>query len=123
MKTIVLSVLVAIGTYGYLPALAESPFDEAKLLWEQSKNKPGYSEYQQEFVQYNNHLRLDTKNDCASRATGVVNMYLIISEKAVVESVVADRVNAKALCYQEIYKDLPVKEPPFAPFVIKMNMQ
>lgn len=123
MKAIALFVLVGIGAYGYLPALAKSPLDKAKRLWEQSKSKPGYSEYQQEFVQYNNHLRLDTKDDCASRASGAVNMYLIITNKAVIESVVTDRVNAKALCLQDAYKDLPVKEPPFAPFVIKMKMQ
>jgi hypothetical protein len=105
-----------------LPAFALPSFSEAEELWKKNKDKPGYTEYQGEFVQYNNHFHLDTKDNCFAK-DGPVNMYLIITAQAVVESVVTDIDNEQARCFKHTYTGLRVKAPPFSPLIINMRMQ
>lgn len=96
---------------------------DLEQLWEQSKDKPGYSQYLSEFTQYNNHHKLDSKDNCYNKAGGRVNMYLIINSKAKIESVITDVDNAKAQCFKKTYTGLLVKTPPFSPFIIPMTME
>lgn len=104
-------------------ALAISTLKETERLWQQNKNRLGYVEYQDEFLKYNNSLKLDTKDGCYDLNGGKVVMYLIIAKEAVIDSVRTNIENPKAQCFKRTYTSLPVKAPPFSPLVIKMVMQ
>lgn len=103
-------------------------FAEAKEYWESSKNKPEYQSYLAEFIQYNNHFKLDTKDGCYSLAKKPVEMMLIISHPkgnkyAIIERVLTNVKNAKAQCFINSYKGIQTKVPPYLPFAIQMSMQ
>jgi len=115
--------LVGVSLFVAAPCFAAPSFADVEELWQQSKSKPGYVEYRDEFVQYNNHFHLDTKDDCFAQNSGPVNMYLIVTTKAVVESVVTDIDNARARCFKRTYTGLRVKAPPFSPFIINLRMR
>jgi hypothetical protein len=114
---------------GGVAVAADLPQDysAAKDAWKKSKGKPEYQRYANEFLQFNNHYRLDEKDACYGLAPGPVNLYLIISkpdagEFSVVERVFADVDNAKARCFIKTYRGVQTKTPPFLPFVFHMSM-
>ncbi len=101
--------------------------DDAKKLWEQSKERAGYDQYSDEFAQFNNSHHLDEKGGCYGLSRGPVTIYLVIKHNvgekfAVVEQVVSDVDNAKSRCFKKTYNGLPTKAPPFLPFVLQMKM-
>ena len=103
-------------------------FTDAKLYWESTKDRPEYQSYLAEFIQFNNHFKLDSKDGCSAFAEDPVEIMLIIthldkSKFAHIERVFTSEQNAKARCYEKSYKGIPTKIPPYTPFVIQMNMQ
>ena len=99
----------------------------AKKLWEQSKERTGYSKYSDQFAKFNEHFRLDEKDGCYRLNPGPVTLYLVITHSAgerlaAVEQVVSDVDNAKARCFRKTYTGLPTKIPPFLPLVLQMKM-
>lgn len=103
-------------------AFSAPTFADVERLWIRSKVKQGYSEYQAEFVQYNNYFHLDTKDGCFNLAPEKIRMFLVINSHAVVETVDTDLNNPKAQCFKRTYLGLPVKAPPFEPFILNMIM-
>jgi hypothetical protein len=87
-----------------------------------------YQRYATEFAQFNNHFRLDERNGCYALGSGTLELMLIItyprsSQFAVVERVLSNVDNAKARCFQESYRGLQTKVPPFLPFVLEMSVR
>lgn len=102
-------------------------YSKAEAAWTKSKARPNYQRYGSEFIQFNNHFRLDEKDGCYARAQGPVNLFLVISkpdagEFAVIERVFADVDNAKAKCFIKTYSGVRTKAPPYLPFVLQMSM-
>ena len=102
---------------------AELSYAEAEIIWYESKAKPEYQRYQAEFIQYSNYFHLDSQNSCYQISNVRVHLFVIISTKGVVEEVISEIGGDKAACFRQTYLGLRVKEPPFAPFVISVNME
>jgi hypothetical protein len=107
----------------------ESPqtYPEALAVWQKTRGSAEYQSYASEFSQFNNHFHLDTKNGCYGLAPGPVNLMLVISHRdvgdfAVIERVLSDADNAKAQCFQNTYRGIRTKIPPFHPFVLQLGM-
>lgn len=107
----------------------ESPssFVDAKKIWGASKNLKEYDDYLSEFLQFNNHFHLDTKDNCYALDKGPVELMLVIAHRsdqkyAVIERVLSDVENAKAQCFKKSYEGIQTKAPPFLPFVLQMSM-
>lgn len=108
---------------GPLAAVAAGDFaDPGKLaqLWQQDIAKPGYDQYMQAFVQYNNSLHLDSEGNCYKVAKAPVTLYLVIEDRYVTY-VTPETDDEKSLCFRKSYLGLRTKAPPFSPFVIKMQ--
>ena len=102
---------------------ADFSYGDAERIWHESKARPDYKRYQEEFVQYSNYLHLDTRNSCYQISRARVHLSLIVSSKGIVEAVVSDVGDGKAACFRGIYLGLRVKEPPFAPLIISLNFE
>ena len=123
MKILVRFALIILCSLISFQAFSAPAVAELEGLWQQSKGKAGYANYQTEFVQYNNYLHLDTKDGCIGLAPGKLSIYLVVNAHAVVESVITDFDNPKAQCFKRTYAGLTVKAPPFSPLIIKMIME
>ncbi len=106
--------IVAQGCYG-------ESFEEAKTIWLKTKDRPEYNSYMMGFEQYNNHYKLDSKDGCHDVGKGKVNILLVITERASIESAPSDVDSEKSRCFQRAYIGVPVKKPPFSPYVINLN--
>ena len=103
-------------------------FDEAKEIWETSKSDPGYSEYMREFVQYNNYHKLDTKDGCYKLGGGPTEIYFAISLDTStryyrISSAYYVDEGLRVACFENSYLGVPVKHPPYMPFVFKMEFR
>lgn len=116
---------------GMLPVgvFAKSPqtYNEAKIIWENSKDKADYQTYLTEFAQFNNHFHLDERGGCYALDLGTVDLMLVISNPtsepfAMVAAVFTNIDNRKAQCFKNLYRDLKTKIPPFFPFVLELHM-
>jgi hypothetical protein len=103
-----------------LLASRELSFKEAQKVVQQSRLKPGYEQYLKEFSQYSNHIKLDERGGCYLLASGQIKLIIVLTDKAVIESAVADVNNEKAQCFKRIYRDVEVKKPPHTPFAIEL---
>lgn len=90
-------------------------------IWESSKNTEGFNDYLNEFAQWNNSFGLDTKHGCYDKSPEAVTLFLLFTDKGIIESVKSNSNTEKALCFKKTYKGLKVKKPPFSPLVIKMD--
>jgi hypothetical protein len=109
---------------------ADTPtsYAEASALWSNSKDKPEYQQYAQEFAEFNNHFQLDSRGGCYQVGSGPVNLMLLIthtgsSQYALIERVYSDSQSQRAKCFVHSYRGLQTKVPPFVPFVMQMRMQ
>jgi hypothetical protein len=99
---------------------------EAKGIWEKDKTTSEYQNYLEQFLQYNNSLRLDEKNGCYKLSNDTVELFLVIkhfegNKYAIVEDVLVDNTNLKSECFIKTYRNLKLKQPPHFPFVIQMQ--
>jgi len=102
-------------------------FGAAKKIWDQTSDRNEYRTYQNEFIQYNNSLKLDEKDGCYALSKETVELMLVITRQdgaqfAVVEKVFSNVDSAKAQCFKKSYLGLRTKVPPFLPFVLQMGM-
>ena len=121
--------LVAVTVLSTAAFAADSPerYADARALWEKTKDRTEYQAYAVEFAQFNNHFHLDEKDGCYGRASGPVNLMVVISRRdgddfASVANVLPDVDNAKSQCFKRTYTGLRTKAPPFLPFVLQMSM-
>ncbi|HEY9030865.1 MAG TPA: hypothetical protein VIM93_05845 [Kangiella sp.] len=126
LRITIMSILLLLTNSSIAVNLKE--YTDAKQYWERTKDKPEYQSYLAEFIQFNNHFKLDSKDGCSALAEDPVEMMLIITHQdnskfAVIERVFTSAQNAKARCYEKSYIGVPTKIPPYLPFVIQMNMQ
>jgi hypothetical protein len=122
---VALAMLVCSATFA---GDAPQSYADAKAIWERNRSNPAYQTYVTEFSQFNNHFHLDEKGGCYALAPGPVNLMLIIShqdnsEFAIIERVLADVDNAKSRCFENSYRGVRTKTPPFFPFVLQMEMK
>jgi hypothetical protein len=101
-------------------------YDEASQFWGLSKDTTEYQSYASEFAQFNNYFHLDEKDGCYALSTNTVELLLVIThsdgdEYAVIEDVLSKTDNSKARCFQESYRGIRTKIPPFLPFVLQMS--
>jgi len=112
-------------------ALAADPPDSvsaARSYWERTRTTPQYQQYVQEFVQFNNSLRIDERSGCYAQGVGRVEIFLVVTVSprdamSAIDRVFVDPLNNKGACFQRAYTRLPVKQPPFLPFVIQMAFE
>jgi len=107
---------------------APKSYADAKAIWEHTFSTAEYQKYVGEFTQFNNHYHLDTKGGCYALAPGPVHLMLIITHKdsgefALIELVLSDVDNAKARCFENTYRGIQTKIPPFLPFILQMTME
>ena len=126
MKKIILTVylLCFVGFPAYCENLS---YSDATLIWQKHKDTEAYQNYLSEFLQFNNHYRLDEKLGCYNINKEVINMFLVVTHQdpnkfSVIEYVLTEKENQKSLCFKKTYTNLKVKKPPYLPFVIQMRM-
>ena len=56
-----------------------SSYDAARAAWEKAKDDPAVATYLQEFIQFNNAMKLDSKDGCYSQPGGKVKLMLLIT--------------------------------------------
>jgi hypothetical protein len=103
-------------------------YEEAKGIWDKDRITFEYQNYLEQFLQYNNSLRLDEKSGCYKLTNDSVELLLVVkhvegNKYAIVEDVLVDKNNLKSECFIEIYENLKVKKPPHFPFVIQMQFE
>jgi hypothetical protein len=95
-------------------------YEEAEKLVKQSSQQPGYKEYLNEFSEYSNRILLGARGGCYLLAADQVQLIIVITEKAVIDSAATDVDTEKARCYKRIYIGVEVKKPPHFPFAIQI---
>lgn len=119
-----LAVAIAASAYG---ADVPNSYSYAQVLWKKHKDTVEYQTYISEFVQFNNHFRIDVRSGCYALGQGTIGLMLVITqpagrEFAVVENVLSDGSSPKARCFMKAYLGLQTKVPPYVPFVLQMTM-
>ena len=128
MKKYVLTVCALIcGVSSFAQNVPDS-YEQAKTIWEKTKDSSEFSAYMEDFLQYNNYYRLDEINNCYKLSKGPVDLILVITHKSVqkyaqIQYTFTDVNNTKAQCFKQTYTGLNIKVPPYSPFVIKLKMQ
>lgn len=119
---------VALASFA-LSSSAASPrtYEDAKAIWDQTKDDPKYGTYLGEFMQFSNHFHLDERDHCYGLSRGSVSLMLVITHPdngqfAIVEEVFTDVENLKSQCFKKSYLGIRTKIPPILPFVLKMTM-
>ena len=128
MRVHYLAFVYALSAGVALSADAPTSYTEASVVWSSSKDMSEYHQYAQEFAQFNNRFRLDSRAGCYQVGSGPVNLMLVIthtapSQFALIERVYSDSQSERARCFIESYQGLRTKIPPFVPFVLQMRMQ
>jgi hypothetical protein len=100
-------------------------YTEAREIWEKDKVTSEYQNYLEQFLQYNNSLRLDEKNGCYKISSDPVEIFLVVkysngNKYASVVDVLVNGINSKSECFIKTYRNLKLKKPPHFPFVIQM---
>ena len=96
---------------------------EINQLWSKSKDNLEYINYQKEFIEYNNYLGLDNK--CYKRSGNTATIFLFLTNKGEIENVFIES-NMSFMqnqCFVNVYKNIPIKPPPFSPLIIKMEIK
>lgn len=124
-RTVLLLVTAACSVYAY--AAPPLSYAQAEAAWKQTRDKPEYQRYAEEFAQFNNHFHLDEKDGCYSLPSGQINLFLVITqtdggEFALIEQALPSVSNPKATCFKRTYEGVRTKVPPFSPFVLQMRM-
>jgi len=101
-------------------------YDEAVKLWEESRFDAEFGEYMGEFAQYNNYHKLDTRNGCFELGEGPTEIFFEITNDGAsnhyrISRAIHKEQSDRLSCFKESYLGVPVKQPPFMPFVFKME--
>ena len=102
-------------------------YADALAYWEKHTGSAASRTYLAEFVDFNNHYRLNNSSGCYQLGNEAVHLLLVIthpadSQSAVVENVLSDVDSPKARCFKKVYVGLLTKVPPYVPFVVGMDM-
>jgi hypothetical protein len=103
-------------------------FSAAKIQWQEHVNLKSFQQYMVEFVYFNNHYHLDSKDGCYAKKDGRIIQFLVVNhhkdaQYAVIESVVSNVDNDKSRCFTKAYKNAKVRTPPYSPFIIRMEFK
>lgn len=71
----------------------------------------------------NNAQRLDERDGCYAKAPGPLVQILQIDANGKVVDYVADSQNGRSQCWRQTYLGVTFPKPPFAPFLLRMQMQ
>ena len=101
-------------------------FTDAKAVWEASKDRKEYLAYASQFLQFISHSRSDNLNGCYALGKDPLELMLVVghrdSEQYVVVEVLSNAESEKVQCLRKSYSGLPMKAPPFFPFVLRMGV-
>ena len=105
-----------------------SSYDSARAAWEKSKDDPAVAAYLQEFIQFNNAMKLDSKDGCYSQPGGKVKLMLLITHDkgerwARISQVFSQTDSPKAQCLQRSYRGVPTKVPPMLPYIVQLDFE
>ena len=105
-----------------------SSYDTARAAWEKAKDDPAVAAYLKEFIQFNNAMKLDSKDGCYSQPGGQVKLMLLITHDkgerwASVSQVFSQTDSPKAQCLQRSYRGVPTKVPPVLPFIVQLDVE
>jgi len=122
------SILALSLATGAAASPAVSTYSQARASWEKHRDSKEYQTYVEEFMQFNNHYKLDEKDGCYALPGGPVELMLVITHRdkesyALVEQAFTDNDSPKAQCFKKTYRGINTKVPPFLPFVIQMTMR
>lgn len=126
VRHLVVFLFIAFG----VAAAEDSPksYKDAEAIWQKTRDMLEYQAYAAEFAELNNAFHIDERDGCYFLASGPVNLMLLVSPAdakgvATIERVFYDPNNAKARCFERSYSGLPIKAPPFLPFVLQLRME
>ena len=105
-----------------------SSYDTARAAWEKAKDDPAVAAYLKEFIQFNNAMKLDSKDGCYSQPGGKVKLMLLITHNkgerwATVSQVFSQTDSPKAQCLQRSYRGVPTKVPPVLPYIVQLDFE
>lgn len=121
------AILLIISSLICFPALAKDvvapTYEQALVAWEDSKSNPGWLDYLNLAVEFNNEHRIDERGGCYKKGTLPVKLVTTTNSEGVITSVVANVSNPKSECFKKVLLGVKFPKPPYAPFYDHWEMR
>ncbi len=99
-----------------------SSFSDAQRLFDGQPRTEATDTYGAAWDGFNNAHRLDERDGCYARAAGPLVQILQIDANGKVVGYFADREDGRSRCWRKTYLGVTFPKPPFAPFLLRMQM-